>query len=131
MAGQSAFSSLVLGAVAFSGAADVAGRLDIIADIWTADFGLVALHGALGGSARWLFLKEPWREGMRLMILGAVLAAGVGNMWRLILKQYFGDVPESLWSQPEAAYSGAFLIGLLSVAIMGRFVDCKEGNDDG
>lgn len=90
---------------------------------FNADAIVVALHGALGGSARWLFLREPWRHGLRLMLLGAILAAGIGNLWRLLVKTWVGDVPDSILNQPETAYSGAFLVGLLAVTILGRFFD--------
>ena len=97
---------------------------------WTTAFNgdilIVALHGALGGSARWLFLKEPWRDGLRLMLLGAVLAAGLGNLWSVMIKSWFAEIPDNILNQPETAYSGAFVIGLLAVTLLGRFFDEKN-----
>ena len=84
---------------------------------------VIAIFGALGGSARWLFLQEGLREGGRLAILGALLAFGMGNLWSIVIKNWLGDVPDHVLTQPETAYYGAFLVGLSSVAIMGRFID--------
>ncbi|MEL6809014.1 MAG: hypothetical protein AAFO97_14660 [Pseudomonadota bacterium] len=118
------------GVLTYMAAVDVAASLSPLAAVFDADALVVAIHGALGGSARWLFLREPWRDGLRLMLLGAVLAAGVGNLWRLLVGQWFSDVPESVWTQPETAYSGAFLVGLGAVTFMGRFIDEAKGEGD-
>ena len=120
---------LLAGALAFQGVAEVSEQVRPGLEFFNQQFWLVLAHGIAGGACRWLFLREPWRDGLRLMVLGGVLAAGVGNLWRLLVREWVGDVPESLWSQPETAYSGAFLVGLLAVTILGRFVDQSKQHE--
>jgi hypothetical protein len=91
---------------------------------------IVAIFGGLGGSARWLFLREGVWEGSRLAVLGALLAFGMGNLWYLVVRTQWGDVPDHILAQPETAYYGAFLIGLGAVTILGRVIDDKDEPDE-
>lgn len=91
---------------------------------------IIAIFGALGGSARWLFLREKFREGLRLAVLGALLAFGLGNLASFLVKSWLGQVPDHILAQPETVYYLAFVVGLGSVTILGRFIDAKEEDTD-
>lgn len=91
---------------------------------------IVAVFGALGGSTRWVFLRESMRDGLRLMILGALLAFGVGSLSRVLIDNYLGDSPESLLSQPQVAYNGAYLVGLFAVVLLGKWLDDNRSDGD-
>lgn len=90
----------------------------------------VSIYGAFGGLTRWIFLKDPWKDGMRAVTLGALLATGVGTLWHVLVSTYLGDIPDGLLAQPETARTGAYLVGLSSVLILGRFIDSKESESD-
>jgi len=87
---------------------------------------MVALHGALGGAARWIFLREDWKDGLRLMLLGGMLALGLGNLGWVLIDKWTLDLPDSILQDPRTAHSIAFFIGLISVVILGRIVDGEK-----
>lgn len=124
---MSSVTELALSAVIGAAAATTAVTATPFEVVFNESTGVVAIFGALGGSTRWLFLHENFREGSRLAALGALLAFGIGNLWSLVVKVYLGDVPDHILAQPETSYYGAFVVGLAAVAILGRFIDEKDG----
>lgn len=119
-------------AATVSTAAVAAGAVSLAEDpsVWSQVFdehmAVVAIFGGLGSICRWLFLKEPLGEALRLIPLGILMAVGLGNLARLIVLQYFPDAPESIWTQPLTAYNIAFFVGLGSVTILGWMFDRGE-----
>lgn len=114
---------------AVAGAAAAVATLEVVSpwiQVFDAQALIVATFGALGGSTRWLFLRESFWNGVRLLLLGAIVAFGVGGLWRVILKQYFSDMSDSLVAQPGITYNGAYLVGLFSVVILGKWLDENE-----
>ncbi|MEM9786801.1 MAG: hypothetical protein AAF801_09900, partial [Pseudomonadota bacterium] len=72
---------VAIGAAAYVVATEALETITPWADVLSANALIVAAHGALGGACRWLFLQETLRDGLRLTLLGAVLAFGVGSLW--------------------------------------------------
>jgi drug/metabolite transporter (DMT)-like permease len=90
---------------------------------------VLAVLGALGGAVRAVALKTTWREGLRVVVVGSVLAFGVGVLGPSLLKPWFGEFT------PEAGATGlltasAFLIGLMGVTLIERWIDSKEEKSD-
>ena len=75
---------------------------------------LLAFLGAMGGLTRSLALKTSWIEGLRVTIIGAIFAAGVGAIAPVLLRPWLGDLPDdcSQHSGPLArshSYQGLWL----------------------
>lgn len=86
---------------------------------------VLAFLGALGGAVRAVALKTTWREGLRVIVVGSALAFGVGVLGPSLMKPWFGDF------SPETGATGlltasAFLIGLMGVTLIERWIDAKE-----
>jgi hypothetical protein len=94
---------------------------------------VVAIFGALGGLTRWLGLKEPWRDGVRMVLLAVIMAVGIGVLWPLFIDSWFGEIPDHLMHDPRAEWAGAYIIGLSSVSILGWLINRaapQKGDDD-
>lgn len=75
---------------------------------------IIAILGGLGGMVRSLALKTTWREGVRVVVIGSATAFGFGTWSPRILAPWVSGLPDGAYA------SGAFLVGLLSVAIVER-----------
>lgn len=119
MIGESVLNSMVAGAAMALVAVDVSP----VSEVFNQHTGLVATFGAMGGACRALFLRETWREAMRVLILGGMLAFGIGSLGTLFVIMYFKDAPDSIWAHPLTAYNIAFFVGLTSVTLLGWLFD--------
>lgn len=94
----------------------------------------IAFYGGLGGLTRWVGLKEPWLDGLRIVVLAVIMSVGVGVLWPLFTDYFFGETPEHLINDPRAAWGGAYIIGVLSTSIfawlINRAVKFEKGDDD-
>lgn len=98
---------------------------------------LLALFGALGGAVRSATLKTTWREGLRVVFIGAASAFGVGILSPLLLRPWIGELPEGIGTALGTLCSAAFITGLVAVTMIERFIEGKiklkkgEGDSDG
>lgn len=96
---------------------------------------VLALFGALGGSVRAAVLKTTWREGLRVIFVGGVVSFGVGVLAPTLMKPWIGDIPNGMSGAIGTLTAASFLIGLVSVTIVERFIsgptDEKERDQDG
>lgn len=92
---------------------------------------LLAFFGALGGAVRSATLKTTWREGLRVVFIGTATAFGVGILGPIIIRPYVGDLPTELSATIGVLCGSAFIIGLLAVTIIERWLDPEpEGDTD-
>lgn len=83
---------------------------------------LLAFFGALGGLVRSAALQTTWREGLRVTFVGAACSFGVGVLAPTVLKPWIGDLPEGIAGTIGGICSLAFLIGLIAVTMVERFL---------
>ncbi|MCP4243956.1 MAG: hypothetical protein GY772_25680 [bacterium] len=87
---------------------------------------LLAFFGALGGAVRSAALKTTWRDGVRVIFIGSSTAFGVGILSPFLLRPWLGDLPEDLSGTLGTLCAAAFLVGLLAVTLIERFIDEKK-----
>ncbi len=103
-------------------------------DIFNEQGAVLAVLGAMGGMVRALALRTTWREGLRVTIIGSLLAFGVGVLSPVILRPWIGEIPDGLNATFGVISASAFIIGLLGITLMetwlGRFEKPVQGDDD-
>jgi hypothetical protein len=78
---------------------------------------LLMFWGALGGVTNALVTRVSVKEAVRLILLGAVIAAGMGSLATAFLAAWFNLPGESLLAIGGAAGSTAYLVGVFGSAI--------------
>lgn len=96
---------------------------------------VLALMGALGGAVRSAALKTTWREGLRVVFIGAVTAFGFGVLAPIVLRPWLGDLPDGVAGQIGALAASSFIVGLMGVTIIesliaGRLLGRRADGDD-
>lgn len=86
---------------------------------------LLAFFGALGGAVRSAALKTTWREGIRVVFIGAATAFGFGVLAPFILKPWIGEIPSDMAGAIGTLCASAFMIGLAAVTMIERFIAGK------
>jgi len=93
---------------------------------------LLAFFGALGGAVRSATLKTGWKEGLRVVFIGSGTSFGVGVLAPLLLRPWIGDLPEEMSGALGTLCAASFLVGLIAVTLIERFIDKKvEESADG
>lgn len=87
---------------------------------------LLAIFGAMGGAVRSATLKTTWREGVRVVFIGAATAFGVGVLAPIMLKPWIGDLPEGMAGALGTLCAAAFMVGLVAVTMIERFLAGKQ-----
>lgn len=88
---------------------------------------LLVFFGALGGLVRSAAIKTTWREGLRVTFIGAACSFGVGVLAPTLLKPWIGTLPEGIEGTLGGICAAAFLIGLVAVTMIERFIAGKGG----
>jgi hypothetical protein len=78
---------------------------------------VLVLMGAGGGATRGLAIRLPWQEVLRGIVLGGLLAGGLGVLTPHILRPWIGT--DALITVPALA-AGAFLVGFLQDVVIAR-----------
>lgn len=94
---------------------------------------ILTFFGALGGSVRAAVLKTGWREGVRVVFVGGAVSFGFGVVSPSLLAPWIGKLPEGAAGAMGTMTAAAFLIGLVCVTLVERFISgsSKEKvNDD-
>lgn len=86
---------------------------------------LLVFFGALGGAVRSAALKTTWREGLRVMFIGAATSFGVGVLGPHLLRPWIGDLPEGMAGALGTLCAASFLIGLMAVTMIERLAAGK------
>lgn len=91
---------------------------------------LLAFFGALGGAVRSATLKTGWREGLRVIFIGSGTSFGVGVLAPVLLRPWIGDLPEEMSGMLGTLCASAFLVGLVAVTLIERFIEKKAEDSD-
>lgn len=86
----------------------------------------LAVFGGLGGLVRALVVKSSWREGVRVVLVGAGTAFGLGVMSPVALRAAIHDIPTEPSGALGALCAAAFLVGVIAVALVERFIRASE-----
>ena len=94
---------------------------------------ILAAWGALGGATNALTTKMRLRDALRHILLGALIAAGMGSLSMAVIMAWLGLRPEAI-PAGGAAGSAAYLVGVFGPAIidlmLARLRDRKKGSGD-
>ncbi|GAA5073434.1 hypothetical protein N0B44_15540 [Roseibacterium beibuensis] len=96
------------------------GRL--VHEIFNEQSAILAGLGALGGAVRAATLKTTWKEGLRVTFIGSATAFGVGALGPFLLRPYIGELPDGATAAFGVLSASAFLIGLIAVTAIERWV---------
>lgn len=83
---------------------------------------LMVAFGALGGAVRSAALKTTWREGLRVVFIGAATAFGVGVLAPFLLEPWIGELPQGMSGALGTLCAAAFILGLIAVTLIERVV---------
>lgn len=99
-------------------------------EIFTPLGAALAIFGGLGGLVRALVVRASWREGLRVMIVGAATAFGLGSLSPYMLTFLLGDLPTDVRGALGTLCAAAFIVGVVAVAIVERFIIKSETPDE-
>lgn len=95
---------------------------NLIYEVFNQRAGILTFFGMLGGSVRATVLKTGWKEGIRVIFVGGAVAFGVGVLGPVLLKPWIGEVPEEMAGAMGTLTAASFLIGLVAVTLVERFI---------
>ncbi|WP_051357901.1 hypothetical protein [Leisingera caerulea] len=98
-------------------------NFNLFSEVFNERGALLAIFGAMGGAVRSAALKTTWREGVRVVFIGSASSFGVGALAPYLLKPWIGDLPDGMAGALGTLCAAAFLVGLLAVTIIERFLD--------
>lgn len=95
---------------------------NLIVEVFNERAAILTFMGMLGGSVRAAVLKTTWREGLRVVFVGGAVAFGVGVLGPVIMKPWVGELPNEMAGALGTLTAASFLIGLVSVTLVERFI---------
>ena len=94
---------------------------------------ILAAWGALGGATNALTTKMRLRDAIRHILLGGLIAAGMGSVSMALVTRWLGLPPEAV-PAGGAAGSAAYLVGIFGPAfievVLARLRRGKAGDGD-
>ena len=94
---------------------------------------ILAAWGALGGATNALTTKMRLRDAIRHILLGGLIAAGMGSVSMALVTSWLGLPPEAV-PAGGAAGSAAYLVGIFGPAfiemLLARLRRAKQGDSD-
>ena len=94
---------------------------------------ILAVWGALGGATNALTTKMRLRDALRHILLGGIIAAGMGSLSMAVITTFMGLPPEAI-PAGGAAGSAAYLVGVFGPAsievVLARLRAARERKDD-
>lgn len=94
---------------------------------------ILAAWGALGGATNVLTTKMRLRDALRHILLGGLIAAGMGSLSMAIITRWLGLPPEAI-PAGGAAGSAAYLVGVFGPAfievLLARLRHAGKGDGD-
>lgn len=91
---------------------------------------ILAFFGGLGGLVKALALRTAWGETVRVVIIGAATAFGLGTLSPYVLQWLIGDavkIPDNIRLALGALCGAAFIVGLIATAVVERIIAKAEG----
>lgn len=92
--------------------------------------GILTFFGSLGGTVRAVVLRTSWKESLRVIFVGGAVAFGVGVLAPVVMKPWIGSIPDSMTGALGTLTATAFLVGLVAVTLVERFIDPAKEEDD-
>ncbi len=94
---------------------------------------ILAAWGALGGATNALTTRMRLRDALRHILIGGLIAAGMGSLSMALVTRWLGLPPEAI-PAGGAAGSAAYLVGVFGPAfielILARLRGAREGAGD-
>ena len=104
---------------------------NLFLEVFNQRAGILTFMGMLGGSVRAVVLKTTWREGIRVVFVGGAVAFGIGVVAPVIMEPWIGELPENMAGALGTLTAASFLIGLVAVTLVERFISGpKEGEEN-
>jgi len=103
---------------------------NLFTEVFNQRAGILTIFGMLGGSVRAAVLKTSWKEGLRVIFVGGAVAFGVGVIGPVLLKPWIGEIPADMQGALGTLTAAAFLIGLVAVTLVERFISGPTKEED-
>ena len=89
----------------------------VLRDLAASTAAILAAWGALGGATNALSTRMRLRDAIRHILLGGIIAAGMGSLSLALIARWLGLPPEAV---PAGAASGsaAYLVGVFGPAVI-------------
>ena len=105
----------------------------VLRDLAASTAVILAAWGALGGATNALTTKMRLRDAIRHILLGGLIAAGMGSVSMALVTRWLGLPPEAV-PAGGAAGSAAYLVGIFGPAfievVLARLRRGKAGDGD-
>jgi len=105
----------------------------VLRDLAASTAVILAAWGALGGATNALTTKMRLRDAIRHILLGGLIAAGMGSVSMALVTSWLGLPPEAI-PAGGAAGSAAYLVGIFGPAfievVLARLRRGKAGDGD-
>ncbi len=105
----------------------------VLRDLAASTAVILAAWGALGGATNALTTKMRLRDALRHILLGGLIAAGMGSLSMAVITSWLNLPPEAI-PAGGAAGSAAYLVGVFGPAVielvLARLRQAREGDDD-
>ncbi|GHE01043.1 hypothetical protein U879_13265 [Defluviimonas sp. 20V17] len=105
----------------------------VLRDLAASTAVILAAWGALGGATNALTTKMRLRDALRHILLGGLIAAGMGSFSMAVITSWLGLPPQAI-PAGGAAGSAAYLVGVFGPAVielvLARLRQAREGGDD-
>jgi len=103
---------------------------NLILEVFNQRAGILTFMGMLGGSVRAVVLKTTWREGIRVVFVGGAVAFGIGVIAPVIMEPWIGKLPENMAGALGTLTAASFLIGLVAVTLVERFISGPKEKEE-
>ena len=105
----------------------------VLRDLVTSTAVILAVWGALGGATNALTTRMRLRDALRHILLGGLIAAGMGSLSMALVTRWLGLPPEAI-PAGGAAGSAAYLVGVFGPAfielVLARLRGANGGGDE-
>ena len=105
----------------------------VLRDLATSTAVILAAWGALGGATNALTTRMRLRDALRHILLGGLIAAGMGSLSMALVTRWL-DLPPEAIPAGGAAGSAAYLVGVFGPAfielILARLRGAQGGGDE-
>ncbi|SHF41945.1 hypothetical protein SAMN05444279_14012 [Ruegeria intermedia] len=105
----------------------------VLRDLAASTAVILAAWGALGGATNALTTKMRLRDALRHILLGGLIATGMGSLSMAVITSWLGLPPQAI-PAGGAAGSAAYLVGVFGPAVielvLARLRQAREGRDD-
>ena len=102
----------------------------VLRDLLASTAVILAAWGALGGATNALTTRMRLRDALRHILLGGLIAAGMGSLSMALVTRWLGLPPEAI-PAGGAAGSAAYLVGVFGPAFIELILARLRGGSGG